>query len=1032
MGGRSPVLSALGAAPFGSARWRVMRHGGMPAHGRTLKHALYDSMSMAMTLATRRAGTGCFGGPLLAILLLLQPADAASLGTAGDTGIAVRASTGQAGLNVIGLHPSMNDDGDLAFVATDGSGQGVFFVPGPAGTAPVRVSVAGSATYGSELQINNAQQIGVVSVVGAQRRARIYTAPAGGSLVIASSSIPRSTTSHFDALGNFVSLSNDGRLAFLGLESPVSGDSFWELHLSDTEVDRRDFFSLLSEVAEFPIPPDLFGRQWAADGERVVFGVRRGDIEDITWHSIAGLLGTSVSVATTANGRWSGLGVRPGMSDDGKVVVFCGTLTAAGAAALTVAQPALPPLNAGLGVFAAILNAGGDGFQFLRLAGLAANGFLEPGENWTDTDSDGVVDATEDGAGFTAFDLDARLAVERTPPGTHRFAFLGTGPGTLVGLYSGRFDAAKFAIKALPTAVALVTRELPGVAQTLTAVSIHDAVNASNQLAFRFQTATDSQVAVATRRLDPHRQFQAPWGTNLYAPDQLDEFIERLENGGPNIVAADVAELNRLREVRDDRALSLARRGCLITSYAMALRHLGLADVTPSELNDQLLENAGISDIRYLRRNDDGTLKLSSGLPTFKGADLQHTVMETLYPELETVERTGAPQDVLDAVVAHLQQGRPALLNVRAGGHWILASRLENNRLTLIDPGSSFKDGPYLNDLTSITNAAAFGPLLKARLLSRRTNPTAIVQTQSPVHFLITDPSGHRLGYDPATGIRYAEIAGSSYSDVFPIGDPEESYTAEDRADFEADAPRVAFLNDVEAGTYLVEVVGTGDGPFTLSFRAFSAGVPVSYQQSGNITSGSRVQFQFPVALNGPPVAGNDPITRFPQLAPLKIAIADLLANDSDPEDGAGIVFDGLPSHVSAAGAMLSVVGDRWIVYSPSLRDADPDDTWSYRIRDSKGATAIATVTVSEVEDARQLGTLEATVVGGADVLLSFRAIPGRTYQVQSTDQLQGAATIWTAVGSATSAASDGLIEVTDVNGAIGSARFYRAIDVAP
>ena len=52
-----------------------------------------------------------------------------------------------------------------------------------------------------------------------------------------------------------------------------------------------------------------------------------------------------------------------------------------------------------------------------------------------------------------------------------------------------------------------------------------------------------------------------------------------------------------------------------------------------------------------------------------------------------------------------------------------------------------------VREISSITNAAAFGPLLKARLLSRRTNPTAIVQTQSPVHFLITDPSGHRLGW---------------------------------------------------------------------------------------------------------------------------------------------------------------------------------------------------------------------------------------------------------------------------------------------
>ena len=106
---------------------------------------------------------------------------------------------------------------------------------------------------------------------------------------------------------------------------------------------------------------------------------------------------TVSAIATTASGNWSDLGIRPGISDDGKEVAFYGNLTAAGATAINTAQPNLPALQAGPGIFVSFPTGPALANRvILRLVGNAGElGF----------------DATGNPLSFASFDIDVRVAI---------------------------------------------------------------------------------------------------------------------------------------------------------------------------------------------------------------------------------------------------------------------------------------------------------------------------------------------------------------------------------------------------------------------------------------------------------------------------------------------------------------------------------------------------------------------------------------------------------------------------------------------
>ncbi len=174
---------------------------------------------------------------------------------------------------------------------------------------------------------------------------------------------------------------------------------------------------------------------------------------------------------------------------------------------------------------------------------------------------------------------------------------------------------------------------------------------------------------------------------------------------------------------------------------------------------------------------------------------------------------------------------------------------------------------------------------------------------------------------------------------------------------------------------------------------------------------------------NDPPVALADLLNRRPG-GSAKIAVSQLLANDSDPE------FDPLTvvsvSPASADGGTLRLA-DGWVLYAPPAGGGDASDSFTYRVSDGRGGLADGTVVVTTGEAGSQ-GSRNVLAIrtSGGHVILEFIGIPGRTYYVQATPSTS--APDWVTIGTVT-ANRVGMIRFTDTAPPPGG-RFYRTLAV--
>jgi hypothetical protein len=198
---------------------------------------------------------------------------------------------------------------------------------------------------------------------------------------------------------------------------------------------------------------------------------------------------------------FTNLGQSPGISDDGQVVTFYGDLSAAGAITLG--------LNPGAGIFASVNTT--NGRQIQRIAGVSGNGFLDPGETFTDTNGNGNFDAGETDIGlFASFGKDSRVA-------SNYNLLNGRGLGTITylvldqagneGLYTSTLStsvsegAGGISFKpGTPNLVAKVGDTIPGMDGTIQNLEIYDPINQAGQIAF-WASFSDGKSAVI--RADP-------------------------------------------------------------------------------------------------------------------------------------------------------------------------------------------------------------------------------------------------------------------------------------------------------------------------------------------------------------------------------------------------------------------------------------------------------------------------------------------------------------------------------------------------
>ncbi len=258
----------------------------------------------------------------------------------------VVATIGQSSLTDIYSGPSINDQGAVAFVGKT-TASAVFVSDGPGALRNITPTPNATTFFGGTVQINNSKQVVTQHLVSTTSPQQHYLHIRDGNgvnpAVVAAAANGAGTFNDFAAIRPNPSLNNSGQVVFSGQEKLTFNN------ILVTGV--RPTFNK-TPMAQ-PVQPMI------ADGGNVV--VRGGNTSTSPILLYNYNLTAPVTIASSTD--FSQLGGRPGISDDGRVVVFYGNLNATGATTHST--------TAGPGIFASI-DEGGATRRILRISGRPA------------------------------------------------------------------------------------------------------------------------------------------------------------------------------------------------------------------------------------------------------------------------------------------------------------------------------------------------------------------------------------------------------------------------------------------------------------------------------------------------------------------------------------------------------------------------------------------------------------------------------------------------------------------------------------
>lgn len=263
--------------------------------------------------------------------------------------------------------------------------------------------------------------------------------------------------------------------------------------------------------------------------------------------------------------------------------------------------------------------------------------------------------------------------------------------------------------------------------------------------------------------------------------------------------------------------------GCATTSATMVLRRYGVNFgidnllVDPGNLNSWLAANSGYNDNEALDWTKvekystpypgGGSLKPRVIYQGSRAVDFKKTAPCTY---VRNDQGTGTCAKTNRMIDNNLCAGTPPILRVisldTGGNHFLVAGGQktvagagggEDNTVSILDPSSAIRQTllPYSNRYTGYRQFSA---------VTETTDPTSIiVYLGSPAHLLMSDALGHRTGWDPVAGEIVQEIPNSSYVDegLYSPGS-------------------TLYVDSPVPGPYDVKVVGTGEGPFSVTIDA--------------------------------------------------------------------------------------------------------------------------------------------------------------------------------------------------------------------
>jgi len=349
--------------------------------------------------------------------------------------------------------------------------------------------------------------------------------------------------------------------------------------------------------------------------------------------------------------------------------------------------------------------------------------------------------------------------------------------------------------------------------------------------------------------------------------------------GAPNAAGRD-ALLVRLRPVpphftqgngsdwADDPLLgsstTIKKAGCYVSSIAMMLNLFG-HNVNPGELNRFLSDVIPGTSPRLAF----GSIPQSTNYGQIDGFAGLPVSFDT-----KTFGKSLSRGELVEEIGQIVEQYGPVFLRVPQWGrgeesfpeykHAIIAWKVEDGQIFIRDPGSPRSGLDPTRDLKTLTlddyvawvNGSVgnpkfrldteYGFLLDGKytyaFVKESDSPDRIRgAAHSPIEFVITDPMGRRVGYDPVLGMPYLEIPESDYWRVGSIVAPDGTLV------LDADEPIDFQIGEVLDGAYTLEVFGLGPGSWSinLGIDSVSGFDPRQLVFAGTVDMGSYQRLTF-------------------------------------------------------------------------------------------------------------------------------------------------------------------------------------------
>jgi len=415
------------------------------------------------------------------------------------------AKTGDAGIQKIEFRTSINDVGKIAFVGdlnTNVFGGNAVFV-GDGSSLPNNISgtALNARNFGTALQINNNNQV-IASWTNTNGTSAVELYNGNGvnnfQVIATGGGSQTGSTYDFDYYGilPIVSVNNDGESAFVGFDKNFVSNIFGPRY----ELGDRKLIT-----ASAPPSPSFNDKVLTSSSLVQPLIADNGDV--IISESINGArelrlynngLGSFTTIAGTSNG-FNQIGRSPGISDDGQIVVFAGIS------------------NTQSGIFASFKK-GNNWQQPISIETVATgssqigNGFLDPGESWSDSNGNRLFDVGED-IGFDFQNtIDNRVGISSGLTSV----YVATDQAGNKGIYSSRLtwdDANKndqldgsesLFVVGSPTPIIRVGDTLPGLPGQVSDLDLYDPINSKDQIAFYVKTTTNQEAVI---RANAQRQF---------------------------------------------------------------------------------------------------------------------------------------------------------------------------------------------------------------------------------------------------------------------------------------------------------------------------------------------------------------------------------------------------------------------------------------------------------------------------------------------------------------------------------------------